>query len=47
LSGKRVRGLQDSLFYHATYITPPKWVDKKEYVITIGRHSFYNRARIA
>jgi N-acetylmuramoyl-L-alanine amidase len=47
LSGKRVRGLTDSLFYHATYINLPRWVNKEEHVVTIGRHVFYNRARIA
>ena len=47
LSGARVRGLKDSLFYHSTYIKTPKWVDTKEYVITIGRHIFYNRAKLA
>lgn len=47
LNGARIRGLADSLFYHATYIKQPKWADDNEYVVTIGRHIFYNRAKRA
>jgi spore germination cell wall hydrolase CwlJ-like protein len=44
LKGKRVAGLQQSLYYHATYIKPPKWVDPKEHVLTVGQHKFYNNS---
>lgn len=43
--GKRVRGLDKSLFYHADYIKTPKWVDHKERVTQIGQHIFYNKAK--
>jgi spore germination cell wall hydrolase CwlJ-like protein len=45
LEGARVRGLDNSLYYHADYIKQPYWVDPTEYVLTIGRHLFYNRAK--
>jgi len=45
LDGARVRGLKHSLYYHADYIRQPYWADTAEYVLTIGRHLFYNRAK--
>ena len=45
LKGARVRGVANSLYYHADYIKQPYWVDTAEYVLTIGRHLFYNRAK--
>jgi spore germination cell wall hydrolase CwlJ-like protein len=45
LAGHRVRGLNNSLYYHATYIPNPKWVDPNEEVGRIGNHVFYNSAR--
>jgi spore germination cell wall hydrolase CwlJ-like protein len=45
LAGHRVRGLKRSLYYHAVYITDPKWADPKYQSGQIGRHVFYNQAR--
>jgi len=45
LAGHRVRGLTRSLFYHATYIKDPHWVDTRHEVGQIGTHIFYNRAK--
>jgi N-acetylmuramoyl-L-alanine amidase len=45
LAGHRVRSLTQSLYYHATYIKDPKWVDPKHEADTIGNHVFYNRAK--
>ena len=45
LNGARVKGLDNSLYYHADYIKQPYWVNPTEYVLTIGRHLFYNRAK--
>jgi spore germination cell wall hydrolase CwlJ-like protein len=45
LTGHRIRGLQKSLYYHATYIPDPKWVDPKHEVGQIGNHVFYNKAK--
>ena len=42
LNGARVLGLQQSLYYHATYIKPPKWSSSVEHALTVGRHKFYN-----
>lgn len=44
LQGARVRGLSNSLYYHADYIQRPKWAHPDEHIITIGRHLFYNNA---
>lgn len=44
--GVRVKTLNTSLFYHATYIKDPYWVDKKHFVTRIGNHKFYNLAKI-
>lgn len=43
--GRRVRGLDKSLFYHADYIKIPLWVDHNERVAQIGQHIFYNKAK--
>lgn len=45
LHGARVKGLTQSLFYHATYIKNPKWADPKQAAGQIGNHVFYNGAR--
>ena len=45
LAGHRVRGLSKSLYYHATYIKDPKWVDPRHEAGQIGAHVFYNRAK--
>jgi len=45
LAGHRVRGLQKSLFYHATYIKDPNWADPAHEAGQIGNHVFYNRAK--
>ena len=45
LKGARVRGLSKSLFYHATYIKDPHWVDSKHEVGQIGNHIFYKKAK--
>jgi len=44
LNGARVKNLDKSMFYHATYVKP-KWVDNNHYVTQIGQHKFYNQAR--
>jgi len=46
VNGIRVRGLEDSLFYHADYVAPG-WADPEQLITQIGRHIFYNRARRA
>lgn len=45
LSGARIKGLNNSLFYHADYIRVPKWADDEQKSMTIGRHIFYNKAK--
>jgi spore germination cell wall hydrolase CwlJ-like protein len=45
LEGHRVRGLAQSLFYHAVYIKNPNWADPQHEVGQIGSHIFYNRAK--
>ena len=45
LNGARVRGLQQSLYYHAEYIRAPRWADPRHEAGQIGQHIFYNRAR--
>ena len=45
LAGHRVRGLTKSLYYHATYIKDPKWVDTRHEAGQIGQHVFYNKAK--
>jgi spore germination cell wall hydrolase CwlJ-like protein len=41
LNGIRIQGLDHSMFYHADYITPPKWASANNRVNQIGRHVFY------
>lgn len=38
--GKRVYGLDDALFYHATYVRP-SWSYRKDRLTRIGMHIFY------
>jgi spore germination cell wall hydrolase CwlJ-like protein len=45
LAGHRVRGLAQSLYYHAVYIKDPVWADTRYEVGQIGSHVFYNRAK--
>ena len=40
-SGVRVKGLEDSLHYHANYIRDPNWAKAKKVVKQIGQHIFY------
>lgn len=40
LEGKRVHGLDDALFFHATYVRP-SWARTKDRVTRIGQHIFY------
>lgn len=46
-NGKRVKGLENSQFYHADYIRTPGWVNPKTRVAQIGRHIFYDTAKRA
>jgi spore germination cell wall hydrolase CwlJ-like protein len=39
--GVRVKGLEDSQYYHADYIRDPKWAQAKKVVKQIGQHIFY------
>ena len=39
-NGKRIKGLDDALFYHATYVRP-SWSRKFDRVTRIGLHIFY------
>lgn len=39
--GERIRGLEDSGFYHTDYISAPKWANDKKVVKQIGQHIFY------
>jgi len=45
LSGRGVKGLERSLFYHADYIKTPHWADPNQQVKKIGQHLFYNKAK--
>ena len=42
-NGKRIHGLDDALFYHATYVRP-SWSRKFDRVTRIGLHIFYEQA---
>jgi spore germination cell wall hydrolase CwlJ-like protein len=44
LKGEGVAGLERSLFYHATYVSP-NWADVTQRAKKIGAHIFYNRAK--
>ena len=39
--GIRVKGLEDSLHYHADYIRNPQWAKAKQVAKQIGQHIFY------
>jgi N-acetylmuramoyl-L-alanine amidase len=39
-NGKRIHGMSDALFYHATYVRP-YWASRKDKLIKIGLHIFY------
>lgn len=39
--GVRVKGLEDSLHYHANYIRDPAWAKAKQVAKQIGQHIFY------
>lgn len=39
--GKRIYGMDDALFYHATYVRP-SWARTKDRLTRIGLHIFYN-----
>ena len=39
-NGKRIKGLDEALFYHATYVRP-SWARKFDRVTRIGLHIFY------
>ena len=39
--GVRVKGLEDSLHYHADYIRNPNWAKAKQVAKQIGQHIFY------
>ena len=39
--GYRVKGLEDSTYYHADYIKPPLWVKSVAKIQQIGQHIFY------
>jgi N-acetylmuramoyl-L-alanine amidase len=41
LSGHRVRGLAQSVYYHTDYVAP-KWASSMKVAVQIGRHIFYN-----
>jgi spore germination cell wall hydrolase CwlJ-like protein len=45
LKGRGVKGLDKSLFYHATYIKNPHWVDPRHEARQVGQHIFYNKAK--
>lgn len=40
-TGVRVKGLEDSQYYHADYIRDPKWAKAKRVAKQIGQHIFY------
>lgn len=42
VSGKRIKGLENSLHYHTDYIKQPKWAKSKTKVLKVGQHIFYN-----
>jgi spore germination cell wall hydrolase CwlJ-like protein len=39
-NGKRVKGMEDALYYHATYVRP-SWASRFDRVTRIGLHIFY------
>ena len=45
VNGYRVRGLENSMFYHTDYIKEPYWVEKDNTIMTVGQHIFYTEAK--
>jgi len=45
VNGKRVRGLENSHFYHTDYIRRPYWADPSKKVLVVGQHIFYSEDR--
>lgn len=41
LNGKRIKGIEQAYYYHADYITAPKWANSMQAVNKIGQHIFY------
>lgn len=41
--GKRVKGLENSEFYHTDYIRQPNWAKGMQVVHKVGQHIFYQR----
>jgi spore germination cell wall hydrolase CwlJ-like protein len=41
--GYRVKGLEDSTYYHADYIKPPLWAKSVAKIQQIGQHIFYKK----
>lgn len=46
LNGWRLSGLEDSLFYHADYVTP-YWIDRNARITQVDHHVFYKTALLA
>jgi spore germination cell wall hydrolase CwlJ-like protein len=42
-NNKRIKGMDDALFYHATYVRP-YWARTKDRLTRIGLHIFYEQA---
>ena len=40
--GSRIKGLEDSGFYHTTYIATPNWAKYKKVAHQVGQHIFYS-----
>lgn len=45
VNGLRVMRLQNSMFYHATWINKPHWAHAKQEIVTIGQHIFYAKVK--
>lgn len=41
--GKRIKGIESSIMYHADYIQTPYWAKKMQVAHKIGQHIFYHR----
>ena len=44
LDGRRVKGLEGALFYHADYVSP-RWKDNDAKIAKLGTHIFYKSAK--
>ena len=44
LDGRRVKGLEGALFYHADYVSP-RWRDNNAKIAQLGTHIFYTSAK--